>query len=71
MQYCLKTVIESQLPDGRVAQRVTVEEFSETPQEHIYKNMQVASGVLAAFGALADTAQKSLAAGGALPWQTK
>lgn len=70
MSYCLKTSIESVLPDGKVVQRVTVEEFSETPQEHIYKNMQVAAGMLGAFGSLAETAQESLKTG-VLPWQTK
>jgi hypothetical protein len=66
----LKISIESLTPDENgdqtLRQRVVVEEYSESPQEHIYKNVKIANSVMDAFGNFAESAID-----GSLPWVKK
>lgn len=73
-QFKLTTILQSELPEGNgetvLKQRVTVEEFSDTPQEHVWKNMEIAGGIMGIFGTMADSAM-SAKSGERLPWEKK
>lgn len=55
-KYALEITIKSVSPDGDVHQDVTVTEYSLTANEHMMKNMRIASAVMAEFGAMASEA---------------
>ncbi len=60
-QYKLVVIVKSVGPDGEVLQEIQVEEYSNTPANHIEKNMTVAAHLMGAFGEMAAKAQTALA----------
>lgn len=62
--YKLTVSLQSEGPDGAggsvLLQRIVVEEYSDDPALHIQKNMDVAGGVMGAFGGMVEQAKKEL-----------
>ena len=58
--YTLKITMESVAPDGKVFQKISVDEYSDCPEIHIKKNMVVANAVMGGFASLSSDALETL-----------